>query len=90
MSPCLPRQNIGIYMGIFNAFIVIPQIIAALGLGWVMNYFLNNNRLLAVVLSGFSFLIAAFLVNLVDDIVEPKALTYNSLRELNEKPITNN
>jgi maltose/moltooligosaccharide transporter len=46
-------------MGIFNMFIVLPEIIISLGLGWIMAHLLNNNRLLAVVLGGICLLIAA-------------------------------
>ena len=68
LSHIIPEKNMGLYMGLFNAFIVIPQIIAALGLGWVMDYCLDSNRLLAVVLGGFSIILAALLIHGVDDI----------------------
>ncbi|MDJ0508101.1 MAG: MFS transporter [Crocosphaera sp.] len=68
LSEIIPGKNMGLYMGLFNAFIVIPQIIAALALGWVMNYCLDSNRLLAVVLGGFSIILAALLIHGVDDI----------------------
>jgi len=60
-------------MGLFNAFIVIPQIVAALGLGWVISTFLDYNRLLVVVLGGVSFLIAACWLPLVKDLAEVDA-----------------
>lgn len=72
LSSVLPRKDTGIYLGIFNAFIVIPQICAALALGWVMENLLNDNRLLAVVLGGFSLVIAASLVQGVKDLAEQK------------------
>ncbi len=75
----ISAKNMGLYMGIFNAFIVIPQIIAALGLGWVMDHFLNNNRLYAVVLGGFSILLASILVNFVDDILSQEKPNLKSL-----------
>jgi maltose/moltooligosaccharide transporter len=62
LSSALPPQKMGVYMGIFNFFIVIPQIIASLGLGWVMNRFMGNNSMTAVVLGGISMVIAAILV----------------------------
>jgi maltose/moltooligosaccharide transporter len=67
LSRCLPSRNMGLYMGIFNFFIVIPQIIAALGLGWLMVHVFAHNRLLAVVLGGFCFLIASGLIHLVEE-----------------------
>jgi maltose/moltooligosaccharide transporter len=57
----IPKEKFGIYMGIFNMFICIPEIIASLGLGWVMLHFLGNNRLYGVVLGGIFMLIAALL-----------------------------
>lgn len=61
LSGVLPEGKIGVYMGIFNFFIVIPQIVASLGLGWVMNNLLGNDRMTAVVLGGVSQGIAALL-----------------------------
>ena len=55
----LPKEKIGIYMGIFNFFIVLPEIIASLGFGWVMESVLDNNRLSAVMLGGGLMLLAA-------------------------------
>lgn len=59
LSPVLPRNKIGIYMGIFNFFIVLPEIIASLGFKWIMKYVLNNNMLLAVQMGGFLMILAA-------------------------------
>ena len=63
----LPQNRLGSYMGIFNAFIVLPQITISVGFGWVMSHFLDNNRLLAVVLGGVAMLVSAMLVLLVED-----------------------
>lgn len=59
LSPVLPRNKIGIYMGIFNFFIVLPEIMASLGFKWVMNNLLNNDRLLAVQVGGYLMILAA-------------------------------
>jgi maltose/moltooligosaccharide transporter len=48
-------------MGIFNLFIVIPQVAATLGLGAAMEHLLNNDPLQAVVAGGVCFIIAALL-----------------------------
>jgi maltose/moltooligosaccharide transporter len=61
LSGVLPVQKIGIYMGIFNFFIVLPEIIASLGFKWVMNNLLNNDRLLAVQVGGYLMVIAALI-----------------------------
>ncbi len=57
----LPANKIGIYMGIFNFFIVLPEIMASLGFKWVMNHLLNNNRLLAVQVGGYLMILAALI-----------------------------
>ena len=56
----LPKSKIGIYMGIFNFCIVIPEIIAALGFKWVMKYLLNNQRISALLVAAVIMIIAAF------------------------------
>jgi maltose/moltooligosaccharide transporter len=61
LSPVLPRNKIGIYMGIFNFFIVLPEIIASLGFKWIMNNILDNDRLLAVQVGGYLMIIAALI-----------------------------
>jgi len=61
LSGVLPENKIGVYMGIFNFFIVLPEIIASLGFGWVMKNVLNNDRLAAVQIGGCLMIIAAVL-----------------------------
>jgi maltose/moltooligosaccharide transporter len=57
----------GVYMGIFNFFIVIPQIINALIGGPLVKYVYNDHAILAIVMSGMSFIVAAVLVLKVKD-----------------------
>jgi len=61
LSGVLPEDKIGVYMGIFNFFIVLPEIIASLGFGWIMKHVLNNDRILAVQIGGVLMIIAAVL-----------------------------
>ena len=61
LSGSVPPEKTGIYMGIFNFFIVLPEIIASLTFGWVMSNVLDNNRLSAVMTGGVLMLVAAFL-----------------------------
>ena len=65
LSSSIPPQRRGIYQGIFNFFVVLPEIVAALGFGWVMKYLLNDNRLLAVVSGGVFLIVAAGLTLLI-------------------------
>ena len=67
LAAILPPNRTGVYMGIFNFFVVIPEILAALFFGLIMVHFLHNNRMLAVVAGGFCMLLAAFLMQRVDD-----------------------
>jgi maltose/moltooligosaccharide transporter len=67
LSRSLPPRKTGVYMGIFNAFIVLPEIVASVGFGWVMNHVLENNRLAAVVCGGVFLLLAAVLVQRVQE-----------------------
>jgi len=61
LSGVLPENKIGVYMGIFNFFIVLPEIIASLGFGWVMKNILHNDRLAAVQIGGVLMIIAALI-----------------------------
>ncbi len=67
LAPNLPKEKMGVFMGIFNFFIVIPEIIASLGFGWIMSHLLDNNRLTAVMIGGGLLICAALLTLLVDD-----------------------
>jgi maltose/moltooligosaccharide transporter len=72
LSGCLPEHKIGIYMGIFNFFIVLPEIIASLFFGWIMSNLLHNNRLLAVEIGGgLMFLAAVICALIVKDETDP-------------------
>ena len=67
LAGSLPAEHTGVYMGIFNFFIVLPEIIASLGFGWVMNHLLHNNRLAAVIAGGVFMALAALLMQRVID-----------------------
>jgi maltose/moltooligosaccharide transporter len=72
LSSALPANRMGVYMGIFNFFIVIPQILVAIVLSRVMENFESVNRLTAVVLGGVCLLVAAGFTLLVkEDNTEP-------------------
>jgi len=54
----IPEQKMGIYMGIFNFFIVLPEIIASIFFGKIMSTYLHNDRLMAVQIGGGLLLLA--------------------------------
>ncbi len=68
LAGSIPPRKMGVYMGIFNFFIVIPQIINALIGGPMVKYLYGGNPIYALVVSGVSFLIAAALVSKVTDV----------------------
>lgn len=65
LASSIPQNKMGTYMGVFNFSIVLPEIIASLGFGWVMNHLLENNRLYAVIAGGGFLVIAAVLMQYV-------------------------
>ena len=68
LAGSISAKKMGVYMGIFNFFIVIPQIINALIGGPLVKYAYNNEAIFALLISGLSFLIAAALVYKVKDV----------------------
>jgi maltose/moltooligosaccharide transporter len=68
LAGALPPGKTGVYMGIFNFFIVIPEIVASLLFGWVMAHLLNNNRLAAVIAGGVFLIVAALFMLRVKDV----------------------
>jgi maltose/moltooligosaccharide transporter len=60
--------KMGVYMGIFNFFVVLPQIVNALIGGPLVKYVYQDNAIYAIVTSGVSFMIAALLVTRVKDV----------------------
>jgi maltose/moltooligosaccharide transporter len=61
LAGALPEDKIGVYMGIFNFFIVLPEIIASLFFGWIMEHLLHNNRMLAVQLGGILMILSGLI-----------------------------
>jgi maltose/moltooligosaccharide transporter len=68
LTGSLPSHKMGIYMGIFNFFIVIPQILAATILGFLVHDLFKGQAIYALVLGGASMLVAAILVLFVHDV----------------------
>jgi len=67
LAGALPANKMGFYMGVFNFFIVIPQIVAAAILGFFVNNVFNNQSIYALVVGGVSMIIAGFLNFIVKD-----------------------
>jgi maltose/moltooligosaccharide transporter len=74
----LPSSKFGVYMGIFNFFIVIPEIIAGSLFNRVVNFLIPrlpasiDVRLAVVMIGGCALLLAALLMLRVEDVTEAK------------------
>lgn len=62
LSHCLPPEKMGFFMGVFNFFIVLPQIVIAFGLGLLIGLIPQANALHVIIGAGFAMLVAALFV----------------------------
>ncbi|WP_448142210.1 MFS transporter [Stenotrophomonas bentonitica] len=62
LSDSVPAAKMGVYMGLFNFFIVIPQLVAASALGFMLRLWLGGNPMHVLALGGVSLLIAGLCV----------------------------
>lgn len=67
LAGSISPKKMGVYMGIFNFFIVVPQIINGLIGGPLVKYAYGNQAIFALVVSGISFIIAGFLAFKIND-----------------------
>lgn len=65
LAGVIPQEKMGIYMGIFNFFIVLPEIIASLFFGKIFEHFLNSDRLTAVLIGGVLLCTAGIVCSLI-------------------------
>lgn len=72
LAGALPSSKMGYYMGVFNFFIVIPQLMAAALLGFILSSFFDNQPIFALVVGGISMLLAGVLTFIVNDVDEVK------------------
>lgn len=70
LAGSIPAKKMGVYMGIFNFFICMPQIINAIVGGPIVKYFYGGNPIYALITSGIALLIAAMFVTKVHDVDE--------------------
>jgi maltose/moltooligosaccharide transporter len=67
LAGALPANKMGFYMGVFNFFIVIPQILAAAILGFFVRTVFDNQSIYALVVGGISMVLAGLLNTIVKD-----------------------
>ncbi len=72
LSSSLPANKMGYYMGIFNFFIVIPQIVAASILGFIVTRFFDGQSIYAFIIGGAAMILAGILTLQVKDREEPE------------------
>ena len=74
LAGALPANKMGFYMGVFNFFIVIPQILAAAILGFFIRGLFHEESIYALVVGGVSMIIAGFLNIIITDHDDKKEL----------------
>ena len=67
LTGSLPQSKMGVYMGIFNFFIVIPQILAATLLGFMVKSLYHGESIYALITGGVAMMVAALCVLFVED-----------------------
>ncbi len=73
LAGAIPPQKMGIYMGVFNFFITLPQIFNGIIGGPIVKYFYGSQAIYSIVTAGVFLLIAAFCVRFVEDRDDPVA-----------------
>jgi maltose/moltooligosaccharide transporter len=68
LAGAIASNRMGIYMGIFNFFIVIPEILSSLVFGWIMHNLLGDDRMKALIVGGVCLLLAAILMQRVREV----------------------
>ena len=67
LAGSLPAKKMGYYMGVFNFFIVIPQMVAATILGFMVNQFFDKQPIYALVVGGMAMILSGLLTLRVQD-----------------------
>jgi maltose/moltooligosaccharide transporter len=79
LSGALPSNKMGFYMGVFNFFIVIPQILAAAILGFFVKNLFHEQSIYALVIGGVSMIIGGMMNFIVKDKSDEKIKTLKNL-----------
>ncbi|HKP14090.1 MAG TPA: MFS transporter, partial [Blastocatellia bacterium] len=92
LSGALPAARMGVYMGVFNFFIVLPEIFQALTFGWIIRHVFGNDNpnspLYMVLIGGCSMLLAALLVLRVKDAADAAVPEAAVIRGDRHEPLT--
>ena len=72
LSSAVPHRKMGVYMGMFNLFVVIPQILASAILGLLVRTVFHGQTIYAIVLGGVAMIFSGVLMMLVKDVKSEK------------------
>jgi maltose/moltooligosaccharide transporter len=70
LSTAVPYKKMGVYMGMFNIFVVIPQILASASLGLLVRTVFHGQAIYAIVLGGAAMIVSGLLMAFVNDHVK--------------------
>lgn len=59
LASSIPPKKMGVYMGLFNMSITIPQIVSGIVSGLILKYFFADNPILCIVMAGVSMILGA-------------------------------
>ncbi|WP_241148813.1 hypothetical protein [Photobacterium sanguinicancri] len=85
LAGALPSRKMGFYMGVFNFFIVLPQILAAGILGFFTRWAFDGNTMMALVLGGCAMVAAGLFVVFVQDDDEPNRVADKTGKRMKAK-----
>ena len=77
LAGSLPPARMGFYMGVFNFFVVVPQIIAAAILGFLVKNVFDNNSIYALIIGGVCMIVGG----LLNFMVKEKEETFEEIVE---------
>ncbi|OIP84543.1 MAG: MFS transporter [Porphyromonadaceae bacterium CG2_30_38_12] len=76
LANSIPTKKMGLYMGLFNMSITIPQIVSGVTTGFILKYWFHDNPILCIVMAGISFIIASGLALLIKSDSQTKRNAY--------------
>ena len=74
LANSIPPHKMGMFMGLFNMSITIPQIVSGITTGLILKYWFNDNPVLCIVMAGVSFIIASGFALMIEEKLPPSPL----------------
>ena len=72
LANSIPPRKMGMYMGLFNMSITIPQIVSGIFTGLILKYLFADNPILCIVMAGGSLIIASGLSLMIKEPLAPE------------------